>query len=109
MAVAPPNGAHTDSRARGRPPLGNTLSSSTIPVATRSEICAPPVRGVASGNRSWIRARKAATDVAAIRVDKGQEVYPNENRKQEGIYGLYHKCVGVTTTVLARAAPTPRI
>src|SRR5215475_9665239 len=88
MAVAPPNGAHTDSRARGSPPLGSTLSSSAIPVTTRvaySAVCSPPVRGVASGNRCWIRARKAATDVEAIRVDKGQEVYPNKYRKQEGV------------------------
>ena len=42
MAVAPPNGAHTDSRARGSPPLGSTLSSALIPVATCSVVCAPP-------------------------------------------------------------------
>src|SRR6476660_2502900 len=82
MAVAPPCGAHTESRPRGSPPLGNTLSSAAIPVATCSVVCAPPVSGVASGKRCWISARRAAMDVDM----RGEEAIPNINRKQELIH-----------------------
>ena len=82
MAVAPPCGAHTESRPRGRPPLGSTLSSAAIPVATCSVVCAPPVSGVASGKRCSISARRAAMDVDM----RGEEAIPKINRKQELIH-----------------------
>src|SRR6476661_4412492 len=76
MAVAPPCGAQTESRPRGSPPLGSTLSSAAIPVATCSVVCAPPVRGVASGKRCSISARRAAMD-----VDMGRRSYTEHNPK----------------------------
>ena len=72
IAVTPPRGAQTDSRPRGRPPFGKTLSSRSIPVATCSVVCAPPVSGVASGNFCWMSARSAATEVDIER--NGEEV-----------------------------------
>src|SRR5678810_604415 len=62
MAVAPPWGAQTASRARGSPPFGKILSSAPIPVATCSVVCDPPVSGVASGKRCSMRARSVAIE-----------------------------------------------